>query len=166
MNNPHRLSCFSLLAIFWCLLSGHYTYLLLGLGAVSCFVVLLVYDRTLSLESVSRFRLGPVALIRYLVWLLAEIFKSNISVLKAVICPRLVRPAFFEVDTGKLHENGRVIYANSITLTPGTVSTGISDQTISVHALTQASRDGLCDNAMLLNVEKLVSSRSDNKVHD
>lgn len=149
------LFCALLLAAVWCLLSGYYGALLLSLGALSCSLAVLLYARVAHQVSLEPLRLKPLASVRYLGWLLVEIAKSNIEVLRAIVRPQRIAPAFFEVEADRLDENSRVVYANSITLTPGTVSVDVSERTIGVHALTRASREGLSGNAMLREVGKL-----------
>ena len=65
-----------------------------------------------------------------------EIFKSNIEVTKIVLAPKLkLQRNMIEVGANPKTELGRVILANSITLTPGTVSVGMEKDRILVHAL-------------------------------
>ncbi len=136
------------LAGIWCLLSGHYTGLLLSLGLASCLACCWIYNRISRDSSLLEIRVHPVRQLNYLGWLLVQIFKSNMQVIGAVISPGKISPQFFKVKTGSLDETGRVIYANSITLTPGTVSTDVGENEIQVHALLESSRQGLVDNKM------------------
>jgi multicomponent Na+:H+ antiporter subunit E len=72
----------------------------------------------------------------YAFWLIKEIFKSNIEVTKIVLAPKLeLQRNMIEVGANPKTELGRVILANSITLTPGTVSVGMEEDRILVHAL-------------------------------
>jgi len=143
------------LAGAWCLLSGHYSGLLLSLGLVSCLACCWIYHK-ISIDSQNpEIRVHPIRQLNYLAWLLVQIFKSNVQVIGAVISPGKISPQFFKVKTGSLDEAGRVIYANSITLTPGTVSTRVSEDEIQVHALLESSRQGLMDNKMLGKVQHL-----------
>lgn len=137
----HNLSLFAVLAVLWLLWSGHYTALLLVAGAVSCLLVVYIAQRMRVIDHESHplhiwWRL-PV----YWVWLGIEIVKSNIDVAKRVLHPSLpIDPQLFEVEASQKSDLGLVIYANSITLTPGTVSTDVNSGRIQVHAL---SRDGM-----------------------
>jgi len=80
----------------------------------------------------------------YWLWLLAEIVKANIDVARRVVDPSLpIDPRLFEVPAHQKTDLGRVIYANSITLTPGTLSTDVSRDKIQVHALSGAGEDDL-----------------------
>ncbi len=121
---------------FWLLLSGHYTPLLLTLGAISCVLVVFVARRMdvvdhegLPLQIGGRFML-------YLPWLLWEIFKSNVVMARIVLDPRLpIDPKLGRYPLPYRTDLGRVIFGNSVTLTPGTVTTSIDGDTIEVHVL-------------------------------
>ncbi len=72
----------------------------------------------------------------YWPWLLWEIVKSNLQVARIILSPRLeISPELIKVPTSQGSDLGRVIYANSITLTPGTVSIYVWSEAIEVHAL-------------------------------
>lgn len=133
----HALSLAAAMAAMWLLLSGHYEPLLLGFGVVSCVVVVAI---SLRMDVVDReghpVHLGRGAL-TYIPWLLIEIAKSNIDVARRILDPRLpISPTRLKVKASQTSELGQVVYANSITLTPGTVSMVVQDGYIDVHALT------------------------------
>ena len=138
------LSLCLVLAVLWLLLSGHTEPLLLALGLVSAVTVVLIARRmdVIDLEG------HPIHLIWkapfYWLWLLVEIIKANIDVARAIVRPRMpIRPRVLEVKGSQKTDLGRVIYANSITLTPGTVTIAIEDGTLTVHALTRGAASGL-----------------------
>ncbi len=144
------------LGVAWLLWSGHTDPLLLGLGAVSCGLVLWL---SLRLEIVHResepYHLGYRPLL-YVPWLLWEIAKANLRV-AAVIChPRLpISPSLLRVPASQHTELGQAIYANSITLTPGTISLDVRDGHILVHALTEQSARSLETGEMDRRVARL-----------
>ncbi len=150
----------SLILLFavWCLLSGHYTFLLLLLGGASCLISYGFYARIVHVSGENNrardtpFNLSPLKLAGFTLWLLIEIVVAASTVLVAIINPKrpnsAIAPQFFWVDSGDLNAMGKVIYANSITLTPGTVATYIDDHSILVHALLESSRRDLEDNHM------------------
>jgi multicomponent Na+:H+ antiporter subunit E len=73
-----------------------------------------------------------------------EIFKSTIDVVRIILDPKLpIRPQLIRVKASQRSEVGQVIYANSITLTPGTISLDVRNDRILVHALTDAAAEGL-----------------------
>ena len=81
-------------------------------------------------------QLGIRPQITYAPWLVKEIVKSNIEVTKILLAPRLkLQRNLIEVGAHQKTALGRVILANSITLTPGTVSVSMENDRILVHAL-------------------------------
>ena len=78
----------------------------------------------------------------YFRWLFGEIIKANIAVVRAVLSPELkVSPTLVRIPTPQKTDIGKVMFANSITLTPGTVSVDIQDDHILVHALLSEMSD-------------------------
>lgn len=134
----HLLGLIVGLAALWLLLSGHFTPLLLLLGAASCAVVAIlcwrmdiVDEETVPLHLLSRFP-------SYVVWLGAEIAKSNWAVAKLVVRPSApISPTMLTVDMRDKSELGQVVYANSITLTPGTITVALRAGMAEVHGLTR-----------------------------
>lgn len=127
----------------WLLLSGHFTPFLIGLGAVSCALVVAVAWR---MNAVDREPV-PVHLnwriLTYWPWLFVEIVKANLDVTRRILSPSLpISPMLIKLKALQRSELGRVIYANSITLTPGTVSVDVRRDEITVHAI---SEDGAAD---------------------
>jgi multicomponent Na+:H+ antiporter subunit E len=79
----------------------------------------------------------------YLPWLLKEIFVANVAVAKIILHPKLpISPITVLFHGSQKTDIGRFIYANSITLTPGTITTGVDGQDFEIHALTYADVDG------------------------
>ena len=96
----------------------------------------------------------------YWIWLLGEITKSNIDVCKRIIDPKLpIDPVETELSASQATDLGRVTYANSITLTPGTVSTGVHDGTITIHALVSSAAEDLKKGVMDEKARRLESGR-------
>ena len=157
MTIRHHILLLMVLVATWFLLSGHYTALLTVLGLLSCAICQAVYHRIRTDTGLTRISLNPLLLIKYIGWLLVEIVKSNIAVISAIVSGRDISPKIFEVETLNLNELGQVIYANSITLTPGTVSTKITEGKIQVHGLLAGAENRLADNRMQAQVQKLVS---------
>lgn len=148
MNIPGKPLHLASLALFlmavWLLWSGFYYPLFIGFGLGSVALVLWVTHRM----DVADHEGVPVHLglrtLSYWPWLLKEIALSNIDVTRRILSPSLpISPCTFEVTAGQHSALGRTIYANSITLTPGTVSMSIDGDRITVHALTEAGRDAL-----------------------
>ncbi len=133
------------LSAFWLLLSGYFTsILLLSLGAVS---VLVTVYLTLRMDRQDGERVAlrvDFPIVRYWIWLLVEIVKSNVDVAKIILSPTMpLSPRMVRVKATQTTDVGLVIYANSITLTPGTVTVEIVGDEFLVHAITQAAADGV-----------------------
>lgn len=140
------LRLFLVLSATWLLLSGLFKAQLLILGVLSVGLVawLAVRMRILKHRGQSLY-FRPFRLLNYWRWLMAEIMRSNIAVTRAVLSPTLsVNPAIRKVSAMPDSELGDVIYANSITLTPGTTAINFtSDGHVLVHALEASSLDDL-----------------------
>lgn len=125
------------LAVLWLLLSGHLEPLILAFGVLSiAFVVWLSARMNVVDRESYPFGLVPRLTGAYWPWLLKEIVKSSIDVTRRVFGPSsAVHPVVFDAPARLESDLGLVIYANSITLTPGTVSMDVTPDSIRVHAL-------------------------------
>ena len=135
---------------------GHYTVLLLGFGVLSVLIVVVIVRR-MDVVDGTRFRVRlPLRAPLYAGWLAYQILVSSAVVLRQVWTPRLApRPAVGTTPAKGLSEIGTVAYANSITLTPGTLSLHLDEAGIEVHALRQADLDALRSGGMLDHVRGL-----------
>ena len=144
--------------VTWLLLSGHYDPLLLTLGVLSCITCLYV---TWKAKFIDEEGLPLHLLIRlpiYTLWLFKEIIKANIDTAKIIIINN-PDPQNFRVKSSQKTEAGKVTYANSITLTPGTVTTELDGDILEVHALSSDMADDVKSGAM----DKKVSWLEGNK---
>lgn len=134
------------LYVFWLLLSGHYSAFLLGAGALAAVGIALA-GRVFGYTD----REGhPVELItsgfRYWPWLVVEIAKSAVNIARVILTPSLpISPRLVKLRAGPRTAVGMATYANSITLTPGTITvdTDRHHHWIVVHALTEGGVTGL-----------------------
>lgn len=127
----------------WLLLSGIYKPLIVGLGAASVLVVLFIGRRMDAVDN-DRIQLGlkPIATVKYVAWLMIEIAKANWAVTKIILSPKMpIRQHFFAIPYTQKTDLGQVIYANSITLTPGTITIETEDEDFLVHAVAYADAD-------------------------
>lgn len=129
---------------FWLLLSGYFTAFLMTAGAASAIAVVALARRMEIADHEGHpIHLGWRAL-TYWPWLIIEIVKSAWDVSRIILNPRLpVSPTLIRVKTSQKTEVGVVVYANSITLTPGTISVDVGHGEILVHALTREGAAGL-----------------------
>lgn len=138
------LSLAVILFIAWLLFSGRYQPLLLILGAVSCLVIIGIMLRMEVMDHEAH----PIHLTHkaftYWMWLFKEIWTAAIDVTKIVLSPKLpISPRLVLLPTTQKSELGQVIYANSITLTPGTFAIRIFDDRLLAHALTREGAEAL-----------------------
>ncbi|MEM9478796.1 MAG: Na+/H+ antiporter subunit E [Verrucomicrobiota bacterium] len=140
---------FCILLLNWLVFSGLFDVFHISLGVICCAFVtwlssdLLFTDRSTPLSHRFReFARAP----GYIVWLIGEVFKSNVHVLKLALSPNtknLVRPRLIRIKTPLKSQFGRYVLANSITLTPGTVTVNMHDDELLIHCIDKASADGL-----------------------
>ena len=150
------------LAALWLLLSGYFDKpLLLGFGAGSVIFAAWLAQRAKVLDSEGIPGNVFPGLITYMVWLTVEIGKSNLMVARQALAvePKL-SPKLFTVPNPPRSTVGKVIFANSITLTPGTVSVDLRDDEILVHGLTEELSDVAGIKAMGARVAKIERKRS------
>jgi multicomponent Na+:H+ antiporter subunit E len=148
------LRIFSLAAtlfLFWLALSGHYTPFLIASGAAVAFVVALLGVRSGYCDEEGH----PIDYLLhglvYWPWLVVEIAKSAWDVAVIIINPRLpISPRLIRAKASQRTAVGVATYANSITLTPGTITVEINrrDREFLVHALTKESADGVEEGTM------------------
>ena len=127
------------LVAIWLLLSGMLKTLLLVLGALSVILVVWI-DHRMHAERRLQVRLKPAETVMYLIWLAWQIVLSALDVSKRIIAPGLpISPTLVRVPAPQRSAIGQTMYANSITLTPGTLSVDLDregEPEILVHALT------------------------------
>ena len=141
MKHAFNLTLF--LFAIWLLLSGHYTPLMLLLGGLSTLLVVFLALRADLIDRETHPVLLKPSILLYWLWLAREIIKSNLDVARRILTPGLpISPNVFTVRATQQSDLGRVTYANSITLVPGTVAMDVDEDVITVHALT---RDAAAD---------------------
>lgn len=135
---------------FWLILSGHLEPLLLALGLASVILTLLLARRMDVIDHESYPLHISKKLPGYYVYLLREIILANIDVIKRILKPgrKIISPQLVKIPLPQKTDLGRVIYANSITLTPGTVTVELNDKEVTVHALSKEAADELAKGVM------------------
>lgn len=131
------------LAALWLLLSGMWWHqIITGLGAasVAASVYMTIRFGVLDGEAAPFADLGRFG--RYWIWLGGEIFKANIAVVKLSLAPDLnIKPVLTRVAVEEGSDLAHTTYANSITLTPGTVTVEVEEKGFLVHALDESFAD-------------------------
>lgn len=132
-----------LLSVFWLLLSGriglqYFIFMVCSVGLV----VWMNPERPFDKSATSRHSgaggqvRGTLALGRYLAWLVWNVIKANFDVAYRILAPSMpIRPRLLVFDIDLDSEVARALIANSITLTPGTVTIDLDDHTYLVHAI-------------------------------
>ena len=143
------LSLVVILFAFWLLLSGYFVPFLLTMGAVSAVAVAMLGRRMDLIDHEGYPIRLSWRLIFYWPWLFKEIAKSAWDVSRIILNPRLpISPTLVRAKTSQKTTVGVVTYANSITLTPSTISVDVKQGEILVHALTREAAAGLLEGEM------------------
>ncbi len=134
-----------ILFVFWMLLSGQFDAFHLTLGVICCIIVAyLFHDLLFANVRVGDMRVVAARFIAYIPWLIQQIVLANIHVASVVLRPRMpIDPQILTFKTKLETDISTVTLANSITLTPGTITMDIKDGVFYVHALDQKVADDL-----------------------
>lgn len=156
------------MAAVWYLWSGHNEPHLLVIGGLSVLLCLWIVHRMgIDDEEGAPAELGIRPFTSYMPWLAKEIVVSNIEVTKTVLSPEMnLKRNMIEVEARQKTELGRVILANSITLTPGTVAVNMEGDRILVHALSFEGAEEDLSGEMGRRVCRLEGTNVDIKVSD
>ena len=154
----YPVSLFLLLSTFWLLNSSANNSLLLILGVASVLTVLLFTYKLKLLDKESL----PIHLLTrifpFYLWLIKEIVIGSCYVLKSILFRRQsIDPVTVVIKTNFSDELSKVIFANSITLVPGTLCLKLTDDSVTVHALTKYLAKQLQTNELALRVKRLES---------
>ncbi len=127
----------------WLLLSGIYTTMIIGLGFASSLLVLLIVKRMDTRDGDSvEIRLSIFGFAKYLGWLMVEIARANWAVTKTILSRNMnIRQHLFTVPYTQKTDLAQVVFANSITLTPGTITVETEDGHFLVHAVSYSDDD-------------------------
>lgn len=152
-----------LLMGIWLILSGHYDFIHIAYG-VCCVAFVVWFNARLRHIALpggeacgeSRIRIG--ALLLYIPWLIWQIYLSAVHVAKVVLSPRMpIDPSLIKFSSKFPNAVAKVIMANSITLTPGTITVNLDGDEFLVHSLTTGTSEGLVCGDMQQKVAKLYS---------
>jgi multicomponent Na+:H+ antiporter subunit E len=134
---------FTTLLGFWVLLNGSLATDVLLVGLLAAFVITLLFRDGLAV--VSEFRFTPRALFTapgFVVYFLKELVKSNLRLATIVLSPSLpLRPGIVKVRTRLKSRMGRLLLANAITLTPGTLTVELDGEWLHIHWVTMETED-------------------------
>lgn len=144
-KNPGIWMVFLALLAFWLLISGSFDYQHLIAGVIlALFTAYLWSDLLVESGAMVPGAKSMLMFLRYMMDLAVEVVKSNITVALIVLNPSLpISPGFIVLRTRLKTRFGRVAYANSITLTPGTLTVELEGDRLIIHALTADSAEGV-----------------------
>lgn len=129
------LKLFATLVVFWVLLNGRLSPDTLAVGLLVAGAIVLLFRANLSV--ISGHRLTPDALLAtlgYVGFFFKELVKANLRMAALVLDPRLpISPAIVKVRTRLTDPVARLLLANSITLTPGTLTVDMKGEWLYVH---------------------------------
>ena len=140
----HTLSMTISLIVFWLMISLDFSTLNLALGIASAFLVVVISTSMDMVDHESQpIHLTP-RLPLFWGWLSRQVIRSNLEVTRRIWTPgHTISPRVVRVKSSQKSALGKVIYANCITLTPGTVTLSIEGDDILVHALTRNDAETL-----------------------
>ena len=133
------------LFIFWLLLSGiYYPFFIISGFVISVLIVIFIKKLKLLDNEGHPIEYTLKAVFIYWPWLLKEIFFSALAVSKIILSKNMqISPTLSKIKSTQQTDFGKTVFANSITLTPGTLSVEISNDKIEVHALTKSGIEEL-----------------------
>ena len=150
---------FFLLLAVWLLLNGRFTLEVLLIGILLCAVLYWASSKLLGIRpkrELALLRKGGRA-IAYLLLLVWNVLVSNVQVMAVILSPKAkkVKPRLVWFDSPVRTELGQVILANSITLTPGTITAGLYDGQYCIHALDEAFAGGMDESDFVKAIVKM-----------
>ena len=153
---------FILLLLIWFIFNGKITLEIAVLGIILCACIYLFMCRFMDYSIKRDFALIQKSLFfLYYIWvLIIEIIKANIQVLRLVLTDReVVEPVVVKYQTRLKTGIGRVILANSITLTPGTITVSLEEDKLEIHCLDKSMAEGIDDMIFEKLLEKMENSK-------
>jgi len=143
---------FLLILALWIIFNGQLTVEIFVLGLIFASVMYLFLVKVLHFSYKKDIAWAKKSgyIIEYLIVLFVEIVKANIAVGKIMMSSEYdVEPAVVKFRSNLKSEKARVILANSITLTPGTISISCTDEHFIVHCLKKEYFDGFENSLMV-----------------
>lgn len=142
----------------WVIFNGGATPEILVLGALTSAAMFWFVCRFMgySMEKERRFYQKAPLFVHYVIVLLREILKANAAVFSMILTRKEeIEPVLVHVRTDLKTETARVILANSITLTPGTITVSMTDRQLLVHCLDKSLAEGMEDSVFVALLKKM-----------
>lgn len=147
---------------FWILLSGEFTFILITSGIVASLIVAyLSHDIFIGKPDIKVETRRVFKFIKYLPWLVWKVILANFEIAYLVLHPKmLIDPQIIRFETDLKTDLGIVTLANSITLTPGTITVEANKEEFVIHAIWQKSVEGIINGEMLRKVKEIEGEKS------
>ncbi len=162
----YRLSIFLLLCGIWIVFSGQFDAFHLTLGVLSSAFITAISSSFLFVDRSKGFGVRFQEVIRlpgYLLWMLYQILLSNIHILKLALTPGdlpEVEPSLVRIKTNLKTDFGKWMLANSITLTPGTITISIEGDELLIHSISKVTTAGVLDGTMERKIARIFERES------
>lgn len=172
---------FVLLFGLWLMLSGHYDVTHISMGVISCLLIIFLNIRLrkyyyfedeleeaqAKLKGIAPGRIRIARLFFYIPWLIWQIVIASLQVAAVVLRPKMpIDPALMHFKTKLPNMESKVILANSITLTPGTITIRLKGNDFLVHSLMDVSQTGIIDESLPIQVAKLYERKPEHVVQN
>lgn len=142
----------------WIIFNGNLTLEIVLFGVVIALGVFAFICKFMdySIHKELRFyKLVPV-FFQYIFLLVKEIIQANLTVCRMILSRKeIMEPVIVHVHTNLKTEMARVILANSITLTPGTITVSLTEDDLLVHCLDKSLAEGMEDSSFVKLLEKM-----------
>jgi len=141
LRNPAIL--FATLMLFWLMLVNSLALDTLLIGALVSMIIALLYRDGLSFFTEFRWTAEAIAAgVAYYAYFFRQLVRSNLRLAAIVVSPALpIEPGILKIRTGLKSRMGRLMLANSITLTPGTLTVEVEGEWLYVHCVTTEQLD-------------------------
>lgn len=139
------------------LLSGEFNFILVLSGVIaSCLVAYMSHDLLFGKIEVVGGSKRVLAFIKYIPWLMYQIALSNIDLVYRTLHPKKpINPGIIKVKNDFSSDLGMVLFANSVTLTPGTVTIEVNDNEFIIHAIAKDAAEDMNEGQMLKKIKEI-----------
>lgn len=153
----HKVRLVIILVITWILLSGMFEPLMLSFGVVSVLFSIWITSRMHKIDQERYTFFVTLSFIKFLFQLAIKVVQSNIDVSLRILGIRPVESTFISIPIPFDSDVAKVLYANAITLTPGSSSIALSEDTLLVHTISNQGATDLANDDMLKIMPKQYS---------
>lgn len=142
----------------WIIFNGNFTLeiFLFGLAVAGCMYAFICKFMDFSIQKDIRLWKRSFLIFRYIVILVIEIIKANVTAMKLLFSEKeAVEPVLVHFQTSLKTKAAKVVLANSITLTPGTITVSLEGNDLWVHCLDKSLSEGLSESVFAKELEKI-----------